>query len=144
MDSLYTEIILEHNKSKHNHRELEEPLLVERGHNPSCGDDLTLQLVVEEGVIKEAAYIGLGCAISQASMSIMIDMITGVEVEKAKILASIFFRMIRGEEVSDEELEDLEDAVIFESLKKMPARAKCGTLSWHCLDESLKQLNKIK
>lgn len=144
MDSLYTEIILEHNKSKHNHKELDTPDLIERGHNPNCGDDLTLQLKVEKGIIKEAAYIGAGCAISQASMSIMIDMITGLEVKKAQDLAEIFFKMIRGENVDPDTLDQLEDAVIFESLKKMPARAKCGTLSWHCLDESLKQLHNIE
>lgn len=143
MDNLYTEIILEHNKSKHNHKTLEAPDTVERGHNPNCGDDLTLQLKVEDGVIVEAGYIGAGCAISQASMSIMIDMIIGLKVEKAQTLAGLFFKMIRGESIDPDQLEALEDAAIFESLKKMPARAKCGTLSWHCLDESLKQLHNI-
>lgn len=142
MNSMYSEIILEHNKSKHNKRNLDKPDIVERGHNPNCGDDLTLQLKVENNIIKEAAYVGLGCAISQASMSIMIDMIIGLEVENARELADIFFRMIRGEDISENEMELLEDAAIFESLNKMPARAKCGTLSWHCLDESLKILNE--
>lgn len=139
MNSLYTEIILEHNKSKHNKRELERPDTVERGHNPNCGDDLTLQLIVDKGIIKDAAYLGSGCAISQASMSIMIDMVKGLEVEEAKKKAEVFFKMVRGAEISEEEEELLEDASMFESLSKMPARAKCGTLSWHCLDVSLAQ-----
>jgi len=140
MNSLYTEIILEHNKSKHNKRELESPDAVERGHNPNCGDDLTLQLKVNDGIITEAAYIGSGCAISQASMSIMIDLVKGLEVGEAKKKAEVFFKMVRGQELTEDEEELLEDATLFESLNKMPARAKCGTLSWHCLDVGLNQL----
>lgn len=141
MNSLYTEIILDHNKSKHNKRELASPNAVERGHNPSCGDDLTLQLIVEKGIIKDAAYIGSGCAISQASMSIMIDLVKGLEVSEAKQKAQVFFKMVRGTKLTETEEEILEDASMFESLKKMPARAKCGTLSWHCLDVGLSQFN---
>lgn len=144
MNSLYSELILEHNKSKHNKRALDTADAVERGHNPNCGDDLTLQFKVENDVIVEAAYMGSGCAISQASMSIMIDMVTGMHVKEAKEKAAIFFRMIRGETLSDEEMDLLEDAVAFESLNKMPARAKCGTLSWHCLDEGIQKLETMK
>jgi len=140
MNSIYSELILEHNKSKHNKRELTDPHAVERGHNPNCGDDLTLQLKIEDGKIIEAAYLGQGCAISQASMSIMIDMVLGMALEEAQEKAEIFFRMIRGEALTDEEMETLEDAVAFESLNKMPARAKCGTLGWHCLDEGINSL----
>ncbi|MBI9013161.1 MAG: SUF system NifU family Fe-S cluster assembly protein [Clostridiales bacterium] len=139
MNSLYTEIILEHNKSKHNKRELESPDAVERGHNPNCGDDLTLQLNVHDGIIIDAAYIGSGCAISQASMSIMIDLVKGLEVNEAKEKAVVFFKMVRGHELTEDEEDLLEDATLFESLNKMPARAKCGTLSWHCLDVGLNQ-----
>lgn len=138
MNQIYSELILEHNKSKHNKRSLENADHIERGHNPNCGDDLTLQVKVDNGVIVDAAYLGSGCAISQASMSIMIDMIRGESIEYAKEKAEIFFRMIRGQEASEEELQSLDDAIAFESLKKMPARAKCGTLGWHCLEESLK------
>lgn len=140
MNSIYSELILEHNKSKHNKRSLQHADAVERGHNPNCGDDLTLQIAVKDGIIQDAGYLGTGCAISQASMSIMIDMVKGMPVEEAKNKADIFFRMIQGQDLSDEEIESLEDAIAFESLNKMPARAKCGTLGWHCLDEGL---NKI-
>ena len=142
MNSIYSELILEHNKSKHNHRNLEESDAVERGHNPNCGDDLTLQIKVKDGHIEDAAFLGSGCAISKASMSIMIDMVKGMKLEEAKIRAEKFFDMIRGQDLSDEDLELLEDAVAFESLSKMPARAKCGTLGWHCLDESINRVIK--
>jgi len=137
MNNIYSQLILDHNKSKHNKRELDQPLYVERGHNPNCGDDLTLQVNVKDGIVVEAAYIGHGCAISQASMSIMIDLVKGRPTEEAKTLAMSFFKMVQGQEVSEEEKEALEDAIAFEGLHLMPARAKCGTLGWHCLDEIL-------
>lgn len=137
MDNIYSTLILDHNRSKHNKRELNNPDHIERGHNPSCGDDLTLQVNIVDGLVSEAAYIGTGCAISQASMSIMIDIVKGLPVDKAKKLAESFFKMVQGQEITDEEKETLEDAVAFDGLHLMPARAKCGTLGWHCLDEIL-------
>ncbi len=134
IDSMYTDIILQHNKSKKNRGEIEEPTYVHRGHNPSCGDDLTLLMKVDNGVIVDAKYLGKGCAISQASMSIMIDLVKNKPLDEAKKLADIFTRMIRGEELTEDEEDELEDAVIFESLSKMPARVKCGSISWHCVD----------
>lgn len=141
MDSIYSELILEHNKSKHNKHEVHEPDAIERGHNPNCGDDLTLQIKVKDGMIIDAGYLGTGCAISQASMSIMIDMVKGMSLEEAREKAQTFFKMIQGGELTDDEMESLEDAIAFESLNKMPARAKCGTLGWHCLDEGIKKIN---
>lgn len=139
VDALYTEIIMMHNKSKHNHHSLEHPTAMERGNNPNCGDDLTLLVEVEEGVVKDASYQGSGCAISQASMSIMIDQIKGLTIEAAKERAAVFFKMIRGQSLEEAEVEALGDAAIFETLSQMPARVKCGTLGWHCLDVALNQ-----
>ncbi len=142
IDSMYTDIILHHNKSKKNKGEIKEPTFVHRGHNPSCGDDLTLLMKVEDGIIVDAKYIGKGCAISQASMSIMIDLVKNKPFEEAKKLADSFTKMIRGEELTEEEEDALEDAVIFENLSNMPARVKCGTLSWHCVDALYEEYNK--
>ena len=97
MDQLYTELILEHNQDKRNKHELSEFTNSEHGHNPSCGDDLTLQLNVVDGIIKDAAYTGSGCAISQASASMMIDIIKGKSVEEALRLVEIFLGMIKKE-----------------------------------------------
>jgi nitrogen fixation NifU-like protein len=138
MNNIYSELILQHNKSKHNKRTLEAADFVERGHNPNCGDDLTLQVKVDKGIIVDAAYLGTGCAISQASMSIMIDMVKGNTIEEATEKAHIFFKMVQGNSITEGEEDLLEDAIAFESLNKMPARAKCGTLGWHCLEESIK------
>lgn len=135
---MYTEIILWHNQSRHNRGTLEKPTVVERGHNPNCGDDLMLSLEIKDDVVMDAKYTGAGCAISQASMSIMIDMIKGRPVEEAKHLADIFLKMATGKDLSASDMEALGDASIFEGLSKMPARVKCGTLGWHCLETALK------
>lgn len=140
---LYTELIMMHNKSGHNHHSVDEANVIERGHNPNCGDDLTLELKVDGGIIIDAGFVGSGCAISQASMSIMIDLVKGKSTEEAKALAEVYLRMIRGEGVSDQEKEGLMDAAVFESLNKMPARVKCGTLGWHCLKASEKKLENF-
>lgn len=140
IDQIYTEIIMEHNKSGHNKKEIASPDLVERGHNPNCGDDLTLLLKHDGKRITEAGFIGSGCAISQASMSIMIDLIKGKEIEEVEELTKVFLGMIRKEALELEALESLEDAAIFENLSNMPARVKCGTLGWHCLKVLLEKI----
>ncbi len=132
-EQMYTEVILYHNKSGHNKHDVDAPTVVERGHNPNCGDDLTLLLKVSEGYIIEAGFKGSGCAISQASMSIMIDLVLGNTVEDARSLADVFLRYAHGETLSPDDLERLKDAQVFSGLHKMPARIKCGTLGWHCL-----------
>lgn len=139
LNELYTELILEHSQSGHNKKHLEDANCTERGHNPSCGDDITLELVCdEEGYIKDASFTGSGCAISQASTSIMIDIIKGRSKEEAVKLADIFLSMIKKEITADEELEVLEDAIIFKNISNMPARVKCAVLSWRTLKEAVK------
>lgn len=139
MDQLYTELILEHNQDKRNKHELAHFTNSEHGHNPSCGDDLTLQLNVENGIINDAAYTGSGCAISQASASMMIDIIKGKSVEEALRLVEVFLGMIKKEITNENELEELEDAMALQNISNMPARVKCAVLAWHTLKEALKK-----
>lgn len=135
IDNVYTEIVAEHSRSPHNRRHLATPTATMRGVNPSCGDDITLELQEKDGVIEDAAFTGEGCAISQASASMMIDLIKGKPVEEAMRLANLFFAMIKGEVTSPEELEKLEDAQALEGISRMPARVKCAVLSWHTLED---------
>ena len=107
------------------------------GINPSCGDELTLQLRVENNVIEEASFTGHGCAISQASADIMADLITGETIEEARRLAELFLAMIRGEQLSEEDLEDLDEAAQLQDISHMPARVKCAELAWRTLDGML-------
>lgn len=139
LSQIYTEVITEHNRSSHNRRSLQEFSHKEHGHNPSCGDDITLELDIKAGKVVDAAFTGTGCAISQASTSMMIDLIKGLSVEEAKAKTEAFLAMIKGERAG-EELEDiLEDAVILSNIRNMPARVKCAVLAWHTLDEILKK-----
>ncbi len=133
LDSMYTEILLDHSRNKANFRELDSPDYMERGHNPNCGDDLTLLVKMDGDLIKDASFVGFGCAISTASISIMIDLVKGKSVDEARELCDIYLSMIKGEVLTQEQEEMLGDAIIFESLSNMPARVKCGTLGWHCL-----------
>lgn len=106
------------------------------GVNPSCGDDIWLKLKVENDEIVDGAFVGDGCAISQASADMMLDLIIGKKKDEALKLADIFLRMIRGS-VSDEELDELEEASVLKDIAHMPARVKCAVLGWHTMEELL-------
>ncbi|WFA08065.1 Fe-S cluster assembly sulfur transfer protein SufU [Tissierella sp. Yu-01] len=137
LNAIYTQLIMEHNKSSHNKRDLENPDIIERGHNPSCGDDITLELKLNNNTIEDASFVGHGCAISQASTSIMIDLIKGLSIAEALDLVETFIGMIKKEIIDDSELEKLEDAIALKNISNMPARVKCAVLAWHTLKEAI-------
>ncbi|MBU3197277.1 Fe-S cluster assembly sulfur transfer protein SufU [Clostridium algidicarnis] len=139
LNELYTELISEHNQNKENKRHIENPDHIELGHNPSCGDEISLELKFDGDIIKDAAFTGHGCAISQASTSIMIDLIKGKKKEEALKLVDMFLAMIKKDIKDDNELEELEDAIAFKNISNMPARVKCAVLSWHTLKESINE-----
>lgn len=139
MNELYSEIILEHNQRQENKRLLQEYTMEERGHNPSCGDDITLQADIQDGVIVDAAYTGHGCAISQASADIMIDIIKGKSVTDALRLVDLFLEMIKRNITDEDQLEELEDAIALKNISNMPARVKCAVLAWHTLKEAVER-----
>ena len=121
---------MEHNKKTFNKREIT-CNCIERGHNPNCGDDITVQLNIENDIVKDAAFIGIGCAISTASSSILMDLIRGKKVTDAERIVTNFLNMIKGEELSEEALDELDEASLLENIKNMPARVKCATLAWN-------------
>lgn len=137
IDDIYQKIIIEHSTNRKNKREMENPTIDEKGHNPSCGDELDIKIKLSDDkkTIEDISYTGIGCAISQASASMMCDLLRGKSVEEAKKLTSIFIGMIRREIKSDEELEVLEDAAALKNVSNMPARVKCALLAWHTLNE---------
>ena len=128
---------MEHNAHPDYKYEMDTPTHSHDGINPSCGDELTLQLRVEDGVIEEASFTGHGCAISQASADIMAELITEETAEEARRLAGLFLAMIRGEELSEEDYEDLDEAAQLKDISHMPARVKCAELAWRTLDGML-------
>ena len=137
ISSIYTELIMEHNKSGINRRHLAHVDHIERGHNPSCGDEIYLEIKYDEDTIKDLAFNGSGCAISQASTSMMIDLLKGKTKEEALALIETFLGMIKREVTDEETLEKLEDAAVLQNISNMPARVKCAVLAWHTLKNSI-------
>ncbi len=135
--NIYTAALMQHNSHPDYKYEMEGCTCSHEGVNPSCGDELTLQLRIEDGVIEEASFVGSGCAVSQASADMMADLITGETVEEAKRLVGLFLGMIRGEALSEEDKEDLDEAAELESISRMPARVKCAELAWRTLEKLL-------
>ena len=133
LESIYTDIIMEHSTETYNKHNLENPDSKEHGHNPSCGDDITLEIKMNEDIIEDLSFTGHGCAISQASTSIMINLLKGKTKQEALELIAIFLKMIKREKVSDEELDRLEEARALQNISNMPARVKCAELAWYTM-----------
>lgn len=135
--SFYNEILTEHNLRPEHKHDLPDADLILDGVNPSCGDEITLKLKVDGDTIVDGAFLGDGCAISQASVDIMLAMIIGKKKAEALHLGELFFKMIRGE-ASETEVEELEEASALQDIAHMPARTKCAVLGWRTLKEILK------
>ena len=137
LTEVYNELIMEHSMNSYNKKKLENADYCEIGHNPNCGDEITLELKVNGDVIEDMAFSGHGCAISQASTSIMIDTLKGKTIKEAKEIIKIFIEMIKRETTSEEELKKIEDAIAFRNVSNMPARVKCALLAWHTVEDML-------
>lgn len=134
---LYREILNEHNINPSHKQNMNEPTFCLEGVNPSCGDQITLQMKLgEDGKIIDASFTGSGCAVSQASVDMMADVVIGKTKEEALELADIFDRMIKGT-VSQEELEQLDEAAALQDVSHMPSRVKCAMLGWRTMKEML-------
>lgn len=138
LDRLYQFTILEYSNRSDLREDIENPTDVLRGHNPNCGDDISLILKInEKNIIEKASFKGNGCAISTASTAMLVELITGKEIIHAKEITEIFFKLIKGENLLQEDKDKLGEALLLEITKDMPARIKCSTLSWHSLTEIL-------
>lgn len=130
LDSLYQEIILDHYRNPH-HKGLRDPFDAEVHHvNPTCGDEVTVRVSVDGDVVTDVSYEGQGCSISQASTSVMTDLVIGRPVTEALHTAEEFLELMqsRGRAEPDEDV--LEDAVAFAGVSRYPARVKCALLGW--------------
>lgn len=135
--TFYNEVLTDHNLHPGHKHALDDANMILEGVNPSCGDDIFLNLKFEDGVIKDGSFQGDGSAISQASADMMLDLIVGKTKEEALQLADIFLRMIKGE-ASDDEIDQLEEASVLKDISHMPARVKCAVLGWRTLNEMFK------
>ncbi len=142
IDGLYTQIITEHSRDKRNRRNIDGATHRHNGVNPSCGDEISLELREKNCVIEDVAFTGSGCAISQASASMMADLLKGRSVDEANRLCGIFLGMIKGEITDEDELEELDEAVALQGVSKMPARVKCAVLAWHTYEAAIKEGGK--
>ena len=139
IDEMYNDLIMEHSMNSYNKKKLDHCDLCSKGHNPNCGDEIELELTLDGDKIKDMAFTGHGCAISQASTSIMIDTLKGKTIIEAKEIIEDFIKMIKREKLSDDEYAKLEDAAAFKNIANMPARVKCALLAWHTIDDLLNE-----
>lgn len=143
MKQIYSQIVMQHSRNSDHKHSLEDATHTERGHNPSCGDDIRLELKMNGDVIEKASFTGHGCAISQASTSLMCELIQGERVEEALDQVNTFLAMIKGEESDEEKLEEkLGDAVALKDISHMPQRVKCAVLAWRTLADMIDKNKK--
>lgn len=143
LDDVYQELLLDHYKSPRCKGVMLNPDRSVDLHNPLCGDQITLAVKFEGDAIAQIAYTGHGCSISQATASIMSELLTGKTKSEAQRLSALFRRMIKSE-VSGEALNDLGDALALEGVKKHSARIKCALLAWDCIDRALSNDDRSK
>lgn len=139
VSELYQEIILDHYKEKH-HSGLREPFEAEVHHvNPSCGDELTLRVHLDGDTVSDISYDGVGCSISQASTSVMTDLVIGKPVSEAFALHEDFREMMDSRGNFDPDEDRFEDAIAFVGVAKFPARIKCALLGWEAFRDAALQ-----
>jgi len=134
LDDLYRRVIMDHYKNPRNRGKFEADAVTIDLNNPTCGDRISLQLKVENGVIADAKYTGEGCSISMSSASMMTDAVKGRTLEEAISLADRFSSLMQGEDAEFEEYEDIES---LSGVNKFPARIKCATLAWNALRKGI-------
>jgi len=130
VNSLYQEIILDHYRHPH-HKGLRDPFDAEVHHvNPTCGDEVTVRVHVVDGTVQDVSYEGMGCSISQASTSVMTDLVIGRTVEDALAVQDAFLSLMQSKGQGEPDEEVLEDAIAFAGVARYPARIKCALLGW--------------
>lgn len=142
IEDVYNDLIMEHSMNSYNKKKLESCDFCEKGHNPNCGDEIELQVKLDGDKIADMAFTGHGCAISQSSTSIMIDVLRGKTIEEAKKIIETFINMIKRELQTEEDLKELDEAIAFKNIANMPARVKCALLAWHTLEDLLNKNGK--
>jgi nitrogen fixation NifU-like protein len=145
---LYQQVILDHNQSPRNFHALEGDARRADGHNPLCGDHLTLYLDVRDGVVRDVGFVGAGCAISKASASMMTEAVKGKSPEDAEALFRIFHALVTGEAVAGapavaDDDPRLGKLVVFAGVRDYPVRVKCATLAWHTLRAALENRGAV-
>lgn len=137
LDQLYQEIILDHYKHPHG-KGLREPFDAEAHHvNPTCGDEITLRVQLADGVVDDVSYQGMGCSISQASASVMYELVRGRKVTEALATGDSFTEVMTGRGAVEPDEDILGDGIAFAGVAKYPARVKCALLAWMAFKDAV-------
>jgi nitrogen fixation protein NifU and related proteins len=140
LDSIYQQIILDHYKNPTHRTELADFDAEVHHVNPTCGDEVTLRVKVNDGRIAELGWVGEGCSISQASTSVMSDLVVGTDVAEALKLQEAFLQLMQSQgqrTLNEDDVDALEDAIAFEGVSKYPARVKCALLGWMAMKSAV-------
>ncbi|HEX7056574.1 MAG TPA: SUF system NifU family Fe-S cluster assembly protein [Bacilli bacterium] len=140
LDDLYRRVIMDHYKSPRNRGRFEDEAVSVDLHNPTCGDKISLQMKLEDGIVKDARFVGDGCSISMASASMMTEAVKGKKADEALKMAESFSGFMKGEE-TEFEYEDIEALA---GVSKFPARIKCAMLAWNALKKGIESANDGK
>lgn len=140
---LYQQVILDHNKNPRNFKRIDEPTHVCPGHNPLCGDHLTIYIEAENNTVKDISFEGSGCAISKASASMMTEAVKGKSFDEIKAKFSDFHKMLIDELDVNNTSHQLGKLAIFEGVKEYSSRVKCASLSWHALIGALDMKEEV-
>lgn len=141
LDDLYRRVIMDHYKNPRNRGTFDNDAVTVNLNNPTCGDRISLQLLLKDGIVQEAKYTGEGCSISMSSASMMTDAVKGKSMEQALDMADRFSSLMKGEEVDFEDYEDLE---ALSGVNKFPARIKCATLAWNALRKGIDEEDNVQ
>ena len=134
LKELYQSVILDHNRSPRNFREISDTPHYAQGHNPLCGDNITVWVELDGDIISDASFLGNGCAISKASASLMTQAVKGKRVSEAKELFRSFQKLVTGQASPQESKDVLGKLILFAGVSEFPVRVKCASLSWHTLN----------
>jgi nitrogen fixation protein NifU and related proteins len=135
LDELYRQVIMDHYQNPRNQGQLDVDALTVDMRNPSCGDEIRLQLIVDDGIVKDVRFKGTGCSISMASASMMSEAVKGMPIEKVLELTGDFRHLMKGEDTETDNLGDLET---LQGVAKFPARIKCALLAWNALERGIR------
>ena len=138
LDDIYQDIIIDHYRNPRNKTKLPDPDLVSRGFNPFCGDEITLMInLATEDQVKAVSFTGQGCSISQASASILTELITGRRIKEIMEISEMFRSLVKGLAIDDEDLDKLGELEALKGVSKFPVRIKCALLPWSTLEDAI-------
>ncbi|MDE7106210.1 MAG: SUF system NifU family Fe-S cluster assembly protein [Anaeroplasmataceae bacterium] len=141
LKTLYREVIMDHYKNpKNKGLKNTDPYHMVHLTNPSCGDDMRVEIVVSDGQVVDVRQDGKGCSICLSSASVMSNLLIGKSVEEAKSLIDGFYSMVKGEDLPDED--KLEEAIAYKGVRDFPARIKCATLAWKCVEKAIEEVEE--